>query len=101
MKKSILFVAVAGALFTMSAQANIEPHQKETTVIEGKYFGSQSEELMRLREDFILQENDTKTQSVEGITKKIEDNKGDNREHRLETYQEVLQIFKRSVSISK
>lgn len=65
MKKSILFVAVAGALFTMSAQANTEPHQKEETVIEGKIFGSQSEELMRLREEFILQEKDIETQSFE------------------------------------
>lgn len=65
MKKSILFVAVAGALFTMSAQANTDPNQKEETVVEGKIFGSQSEELMRLREDFILQEKDIETQSFE------------------------------------
>lgn len=39
---------------------------------------------------------------IGGITKKIEDNQGDNREvRRLDTYQEVLQVFKRSVSVSK
>ena len=65
MKKSILFVAVAGALFTMSAQANIEPDQKEETVIEGKAFGSQSEGLMRLREEFLHQKREYESHSFE------------------------------------
>ena len=70
MKKASLAIFVAGAICAHSALANVEVYDAQevdtpNTAIEEQIFGSPSQELMEMREEFLHQKREYKSHSFE------------------------------------